>query len=109
MNTISDEPPAFKESTHRVYRGPESMPCYCTRAIDHAAGPEKIGCVGHDCSRCAERDRKMSLLLEVEKVLRQIAARKRRTAEQRLASSCLVFVDALSNSAAAQRTEEAQP
>lgn len=32
---------------------------------------------------------------EFEKVLRQIASRKRRTVEQRLASSCISFFDAL--------------
>lgn len=59
---------------------------------------KKIGCVGHDCDKCAERDKEMSLLRESEKVLRQIAGHKRHTKEQRLASSCLMFVDALRQS-----------
>jgi hypothetical protein len=56
---------------------------------------KKIGCVGHDCAACEEQEKETRLLQEAEKVLRQIADHKRKTKEQRLASSCVSFLDAL--------------
>ncbi len=59
------------------------------------ANMKKIGCVGHDCAACEEQEKETRLLQEAEKVLRQIADHKRKTKEQRLASSCVSFLDAL--------------
>ena len=38
---------------------------------------------------------RIAALSEAEKVLRQIAGMKRKTREQRLASACILFLDAL--------------
>lgn len=38
---------------------------------------------------------RVAAMREMEKVLRQIAGMKRRTKEQRLASACIVFFDAM--------------
>jgi hypothetical protein len=37
---VSERARGYRQSTHHVHRGPESLPCYCTATIDHQIGKE---------------------------------------------------------------------
>ena len=62
---------------------------------DPKALGEAIDLAVERIERIDRLEKENAMLREMEKVLRQIASMKRRTKEQRLASACIIFMDAL--------------
>jgi hypothetical protein len=75
----------------------EILDCISTSDLNNKALCQELVLLAMDIKDAKGASKELLRLKEAESVLRQIAQMKRKTREQRLANSCITFLDQLGN------------